>query len=70
MQAAPHHIVHWPLSVTEAAVEGVPSCLGDIMAGAREQQLRAVNDDHVTGPVDQTSPPTALHLQSGAQWKG
>lgn len=72
-QAVPHHVVHRPLGrlgLTEATVGGVPRCQGDVMAGAGEEQLRAVNDSWVTAPVRLTSPPTTLHLQPAAPRKG
>lgn len=62
-----YHIVYGPvgrLSLTEAAVREVSAGERDVLARAGEQQLGAVDNDHVPGPVLTTGPATALHLQT------
>lgn len=62
-----YHVVYGPvgrLSLAESAVGEVPGGERDVLAGAGEQQLGAVDDDHVTVPVQTAGPATALHLQT------
>lgn len=61
-----YHIINGPvgcLSLTESTVGEVSSGEWDVLAGAGEQQGRAIDDHHVTVPVSVTLPATALHLQ-------
>lgn len=50
------------LSLTEAAVGEVSGGERDVLAGAGKQQLGAVDDDHVTAPVQMAGPATARHI--------
>lgn len=59
------HVVNGPvgrLSLTESAVGEVSCGHGDVLTGAGKQQLRAVDDHHVTAPVPTAAPATALHI--------
>ena len=62
-----YHVVNGPvgrLSLAEAAVGEVSDRERDVLAGAGKQQLGAVDDHHVTVPVQTAGPPTALHLHT------
>lgn len=61
-----YHVICGPLgclSLTESTAGEVSSGERDVLAGAREQQVRAIFDNHVTVPVFATVPATALHLR-------